>query len=168
MHCIAAICVKITIRQWTCLQEPHGPWCSAWETTWPCAKVAHILHFYLRGRNWAYFHSMSSNFRNTCQLSNNWAWNLVIDQSARSRTYILSFYPRGSKLSLCSLYGQWFLRYRTIFEIAIFGHETWPLVKSAKRDPNFRPFRSTVSRFQENWDFWILHWLQWKNLISNF
>ena len=33
------------------------------------------------------------------------------------------------------------------------------------RGPNFRPFRSTMSRFQGNWDFWIPHWLQCKNLI---
>ena len=46
--------------------------------------------------------------------------------------YILSFYPTGSKLSLCLLYTcyrQWFLRYGVIFKIAIFGHETWSLTK---------------------------------------
>ncbi len=40
-----------------------------------------------------------------------------------------SFYPRGSKLSLFSLYGQRFPRYGSIFKIAIFGHKTWPLAK---------------------------------------
>ncbi len=40
-----------------------------------------------------------------------------------------SFYPMGSKLSLFSLYGERFPRYRTIFKIAIFGHETWLLAK---------------------------------------
>ena len=43
--------------------------------------------------------------------------------------HILPFYPRGSKLSLFSLYRQQFPRYRPIFKIAIFGHETWPLAK---------------------------------------
>ena len=33
-----------------------------------------------------------------------------------------SFYPRGSKLSLFLLYGQWFMRYGSIFKIYIFGH----------------------------------------------
>ncbi len=32
-------------------------------------KVAHILHFYLRARNWAYFHSMNSSFRDTGRFS---------------------------------------------------------------------------------------------------
>ena len=47
--------------------------------------------------------------------------------------HILSFYPKGSKLSLFSLYGQRFpifhvtVGLRAIFNIAIFGHETlWP------------------------------------------
>ena len=43
--------------------------------------------------------------------------------------HILSFYPKGSKLSLFLLYGQWFQRYVSIIKIAIFGHETWPLAK---------------------------------------
>ena len=43
--------------------------------------------------------------------------------------HILSFYPRGAKLSLFLLYGQRFPRYAPIFKIAIFGHETWPLAK---------------------------------------
>ncbi len=61
----------------------------------------------------------------TCHIR---AWNLTIGQSARSCTYIL-FLPQGSKVSLFSLYGQWFPRYGPIFKIAIFGHETWPLAK---------------------------------------
>ena len=42
---------------------------------------------------------------------------------------MLSFYPKGSNLSLPFLYGQWLWRYRQIFNTAIFGHETWPLPK---------------------------------------
>ena len=37
--------------------------------------------------------------------------------------------PRGSKLSLFSLYGQLFSRYGLSFKIAIFGHDTWPFSK---------------------------------------
>ncbi len=40
-----------------------------------------------------------------------------------------SFYPRGIKLNLFLLYGQRFLRYWSIFKIAIFGHETWQVAK---------------------------------------
>ncbi len=49
-------------------QEAHGPWHSAWEPTWPFAKVSEIA-LYLRGHNWAYFHSMSSSFRDMCLFS---------------------------------------------------------------------------------------------------
>ncbi len=34
------------------------------------------------------------------------------------------------KLSLVSVYGQRFPRYKPIFKIAIFGHEIWPLAKA--------------------------------------
>ncbi len=43
--------------------------------------------------------------------------------------HILSFYPRGLKLSLFLIHGQSFLRYWTFFKIDIFGHEIWPLAK---------------------------------------
>ncbi len=57
-----------------------------------------------------------------------WAWNLEFEKSARSFIWTL-LYPRGSKLSSFSLYGQRFLRYGLIYKIVIFGHETWPLAK---------------------------------------
>ena len=38
--------------------------------------------------------------------------------------HILSFYPKGSKLSVFSVYGQRFPRYGPFFKIATFGHET--------------------------------------------
>ncbi len=45
-----------------------------------------------------------------------WKTNLGIDQSSRSCTCTLSLpTPWGSKLSLFSLYGEWFLRYGPIF-----------------------------------------------------
>ncbi len=65
-------------------QKAHGPWQSAWEPTWPLAKVPKVPH-------------------------------------------TLSFNQRGAILSLFSLYGPRFLRYRPIFKITILGHETWPL-----------------------------------------
>ncbi len=40
--------------------------------------------------------------------------------------------PARWKLSLFSLYRQWFPRYGPIFKIATFGHETWPLAKFQK------------------------------------
>ncbi len=52
-----------------------------------------------------------------------------------------SFYPKGSKLSLFSLYGQRFPRYGPLFKIAIFGHETWPSTKvpEVAHVPSFYP-----------------------------
>ncbi len=48
--------------------------------------------------------------------------------------YVLSFYPRGSKLSLLLLYVQPFSRYGLIFKISTlnFGHEIWDLKKGPK------------------------------------
>ncbi len=43
--------------------------------------------------------------------------------------HIPSFYHRGSKLSLVSLYGQRFPQYGQTFKISIFEHENWPLAK---------------------------------------
>ncbi len=69
---------------------------------------------------WAYFQN--------CYI---WAWNLEFEKSAGSCIWT-SFYPRGSKLSLFQLYGQWFPRYGPFFKIAIFGYETWNLKKCRK------------------------------------
>ena len=57
--------------------------------------------------------------------------------------------PRGSKLSLISLYRQRFLRHGLIFEIAIFGHETWNLKKvlEVEYGPSFYPGGSKLSLF---------------------
>ncbi len=82
------------------------------------------------GWNWAFFplraaiSKIQADFQN-CHI---WAWSLTIGKSSRSCTYTL-FLPNGSKLSLFSLYGQRFPRYRSIFKIALLGHETWPLTK---------------------------------------
>ena len=52
-------------------------------------------------------------------------------KSSRSCIYIVSFYLRGSNLTLSLLYGQRRLKYSLIFKIpvAIFDNETWPLAK---------------------------------------
>ncbi len=61
---------------------------------------------------------------------------------------ILSSYPRGSKLSLFSLYGRFYPRYGPIFKIAILGHETWPWAKVSEVDIYY--FLPEVDR---NWDY---------------
>ena len=62
-----------------------------------------------------------------------WAWNLDFEDGSQSCIiYVLSFYPRESKLILFSLYGHPFSRYRVIFKISIFGHEIWNSKKGPK------------------------------------
>ena len=85
---------------------------------WQKFRKLYILSFYHRGCNWAYFCSTGSVFR---------------DAGCFSLGKVTPFYPcclRGSKLSwICSTGGMQFPRYKPIFKIAIFGHETWPLAK---------------------------------------
>ena len=73
-------------------------------------------------------------------------WPLTKDPEV---AHIISFYPSGSKLSLFSLYGQRFSRYRPIFKLAIFEHETWPLarVPEVAHILFFYPMRSKLSVF---------------------
>ncbi len=61
----------------------------------------------------------------------------------------LSFYPRGSEMSLFLLYRQRFPRYGPIFKIAIFGLETWNLKKVVEvaYGPSFYPRGSKLSLF---------------------
>ena len=58
---------------------------------------------------------------------------VLIKKSLAQRLFaklrILFFYRKGGKLSLVSLYEQRFPRYRPIFKIAIFRHETWNVEK---------------------------------------
>ncbi len=117
-------------------QEAHWPWRSAWEPIWAFAKVPEVAQcctytqFIPQGVKieliftlWA---ATVSGIRADFQNWHIWTWNLAIGQSTTTCTY--TFYPGGSKLSLFSLYGQWFPRYRAIVKIGI-GHETWPLAK---------------------------------------
>ncbi len=69
---------------------------------------------------------MGSSFRDTGSFTNLPYFGMKLGHKFRQKLHIYSL-PRGSKLSLFSLYGQWFPRYGPIFKIAIFGHETWPL-----------------------------------------
>ena len=85
------------------------PWRSAWEPTWPMTKVP--------GRYGPIF-QLAILGHATLSLAK-------VPEAA----HILSFYPMGLKLSLFSLYRQWFPRYGMIFKISIFGHKTWPLTK---------------------------------------
>ncbi len=102
--------------------------------------------------------------------------------------HILSFYPRGSKLSRFLLYRQQFLRYGPIFKIAIYEHETWSLEKvpevahiyiyiyiyslSIPRGRNWAYFHSTGSGFRDTGHFSKLphlgmkygHWPKFKKL----
>ncbi len=59
-----------------------------------------------------------------------WAWNLEFEKVPEvAYGPSFSFYPKGLKLSLFSLYEQLFPRYEPIFKIATLGHETWNLKK---------------------------------------
>ena len=98
---------------------------------WPKFQKLHIYCFSnpsIRSR--AYFHSTSSGFQNMGRF---WKLPYLGMKLGHWREFQnvahMSFYPRESKFSLFSLYGQRFPRYRQIFKISIFGHETWPLVK---------------------------------------
>ncbi len=65
----------------------------------------------------------------------------------RSWTYTI-FLSQGVEIELM-LYGQWSPRYRQLFKIAIFGHETWPLAKvpEVARILSFYPRGSKWSLF---------------------
>ncbi len=68
---------------------------------------------------WAVVSKISADFE--IAIFGHETWSLTKDPEV---AHILSFYHRGSKMSLFSLYGERFPRYGPIFKIAIFGHET--------------------------------------------
>ncbi len=103
--------------------------------TWPLATVAHThqctlflpqgVEIELIFALWAAVSELRAVFQNWPYLGMKFGdW-----QKLHMHTNVLSSYPKGSKLSLFSLFGQQFPRYGPIFKIAIFGHETWPLAK---------------------------------------
>ena len=68
--------------------------------------------------------NLQANSRSACQF-----WHKgenVVREIAHTCTL---FFPKGSKMSLFSLYGQRFPRYWQFFKIAIFGQEAFPLAK---------------------------------------
>ncbi len=95
-----------------------------------------------------------------------WAWtfclrtHLAIEQvPGRYCTYTFST-PGGSKLSLFSLYQQWFRKCRSILKIAIFGHEIWPLAKVSKVAHifSFYPIGSKSSLFSLYGQWLLRYW----------
>ncbi len=95
---------------------------------WPKFQMLHIISLSTSDvQNWAYFRSTDSSFRDTVRFSK---MPYLGVKHVMQLALILSFYPRGSKLSLFWFYRLRFPRYRTIFKIAQFGHETWPLANS--------------------------------------
>ncbi len=101
-------------------------------------------------RNWAYIFALWAEIwseNQNCHMGMKLA--MATCKRSRNCSYCdaVCFYPRVSKLSFpffLSFYcyyffysrgclgWQWFLRYRLIFKIAIFGHATWPLAKSSR------------------------------------
>ncbi len=100
---------------------------------WPKCQMLHIYPlFTLGGWNWAYFHSTGSGFRDMGSLfkiaifgHETWPVAKVPDVA-----YIPSLFPKGSKLSLFSLYWQRFLRYRPFSKLPYLGMKVrlghWP------------------------------------------
>ena len=66
------------------------------------------------------------------QNSHTWSWNFAIGQSSRRCTYALSTSGGWNCMSLFAIYRQHFPRYRPIFKITIFGHETLPIGQSSR------------------------------------
>ena len=88
------------------------------------------LHIYCLstpgGRNWAYFRSMGSSFRDTDRFSKFPYLGMKLWPLAKvpEVVNILSFYLRVVAIEQFLLYRQQYPRYRPFFKIAIFGHET--------------------------------------------
>ncbi len=129
---------------------------------WPKSQNLHIYSFSTPGgRNWAYFCSKDSGFRDAGRFSK--LPYLGMKPGIWKRCHKLHMdppsTPKGSKLSLFWLYGQRFSRYGLIFRITIFGHENWKSIwKSARscicnlllpqrgRNWAFFPLRTAVSK----------------------
>ena len=81
-------------------------------------EVAHTLSFYPGGvgGNWAYLRSTDSGFRHTDPFSKLPYWRMKRHLSKVPKSCAYKLYPRGSKLRLFSLHGQWFPPYGLIFK----------------------------------------------------
>ncbi len=106
-------------------------------------EVARTISFYPKGAklslfslHWQWFPRYVSIFKIVIFGHETWPLAKVPEVAHKSSLLckilsylILSFYPRGSKSSLFSLYGHRFPRYTPISKIALFRNETWPLAK---------------------------------------
>ena len=124
----------------------------------------------LRKSTEAYYESLKY-IRGPWALSSCLRTHLAIDQSSRSTTYILSFYPRGSKLTLFLLYGQQFPRYEAIFKLPYLAMKLCHWTKLQKLhiyslstlgDRNWVYFRSMGSSFRDMGQFSKLPYLGMK------
>ena len=90
------------------------------------SEVAHILFLPQVGRNRAYFQSTGSSFRDIGQFSKLPYLGMKLSNWQKiQKLHIYPFTtPKGLKLSLFLLCRLRFPRYRPIFKIPIFGHET--------------------------------------------
>ena len=107
-----------------------------------------------------------------------WAWTGPLTRVPEV-AHILSFYPRGSKWSLFSLYGYSSSRYGMIFKISKFGHEIWNLKTSPKvahvlsfysrgsKLSLFFALRATVFKIEKFQALISLIWLSWLMQINS-
>ena len=108
----------IQVNTYEVEQEAHGPWRSTWEPTWPLTKAAEVAHtpsFYPMREGEGRLVSKLSLFSFYGQrfLRYGLIFKIAIfgHDSKRGhwpkfqKLHIISYYPRGSKLSLFSLYG---------------------------------------------------------------
>ena len=98
---------------------------------WPKFQKLHIYSLSTPGGwNWAYFCSTGSGFWDTGQFSKLPYLGMKFGHWPKfQKLHIYSLSIPGGRNWAYFHYGQPFPRYRPIFKIAIFGHETWPLAK---------------------------------------
>ncbi len=116
---------------WFTQQEAHGPWRSAWRNQlgkWPKFQKLHIYPLSTPGgRNWGYFCSKGSGFQDTGPFSKLPHLGMKLGKWPKfHKLHIYSLSTPGGRNGayFCSV-GQQFPRCRPIFQIVIFGHETW-------------------------------------------
>ncbi len=107
--------------------------CHIWAGSFCIGKSSRICTYALflhpRGRNWVYFRSTGSSFRDIGRFSKLPYLGMKLGhwpKFQKLHIYSLSS-PGESKLSLFLLYGQPFWIYGRIFKISIFAHEIWNL-----------------------------------------
>ncbi len=130
------------------------------EHTKSCLYLIHSL-----SRNWAYFRSTGSGFRDTGWFSR--LPYLGVKFAHWPKFQKLHIYSFITPLSLFSLYGKRFPRPRPIFKITIFGMKLghWPKFQKLHIYsqthpwvPNFTPFGSAAGHFQDIENLSFSHW----------